>query len=153
MTASVAAFLGAMAAVIAALVLWGVYKAGGLGNLIAELKRNRAVADWKRVIIVVTALLVFLGIAYDSKAEDIGYLEYTQIFTGIDYVYNRDRSVFCASGEIDSRLTGNGGLRQQFVRYHFAEVVGKYTHHSCALNTDASSYDAWGIELNLTFRW
>ena len=153
MIQSAFAFMAAIVLVIALLVVWGIYKAGSLDNLKAELRRNRAVADWKRVFIVIVFLLVGLSIAYDSQAEDFGYLEYTQIFTGIDYVYNRDRSVFCAPDEIDSRLTGNGGLRQQFVRYKFAEVVGKYTHHSCALNADYSSYDAFGIELNLTFWW
>ena len=154
MIQSVMVFMVAIIAVIGLLVAWGSYRMGSFAALRDELKRNRAVADWKRVLIIIVVFLVGVGIVYDARAdEDIGYLEYTQIFTGIDYVYNRDRSVFCAPDEIDSRLTGNGGFRQQLVRYKFAEVVGKYTHHSCALNTDYSSYDAYGIELNLTFRW
>ena len=154
MIESAVVFMAWIILVIGLLVLWGAHKMGSLAALRDELKRNKAVADWKGVLIVIVVLLTLLGVAYDARAEeDLGYLEYTQIFTGIDYVYNRDRSVFCAPDEIDSRLTGNGGFRQQLVRYKFAEVVGKYTHHSCALNTDYSSYDAYGIELNLTFRW
>jgi len=155
MIESAIVFMAGIILVIGLLVAWGSWKVGGLGNLVIALRKNKAVADWKGVLIVVVVLLTGLGVAYDARAEseDIGYLEYTQIFTGIDYVYNRDRSVFCKADEIDQRLTGNGGVRQQLVRYKFAEVVGKYQHHSCAMNSDYYSYDAFGLELNLTFYW
>jgi hypothetical protein len=154
MIESAAVFMGAVLLVIGLLILWGIHKVGSFANLLAALKQNKAVDDWKGVLIVIAVLLALLGVAYDARAEeDLGYLEYTQIFTGIDYVYNRDKSIFCKTNEVDQRLTGNGGVRQQLVRYKFAEVVGKYQHHSCAMNSDYYSYDAFGLELNLTFYW
>jgi hypothetical protein len=54
------------------------------------------------------------------------------------------------TGDGKDRLTSNGGVALNIYRspdkdFNFNT---KYTHHSCAFNNDADSYDALGLEVS-----
>lgn len=101
------------------------------------------------VILVVILLGSLLTAGYKAFASEPewDYLRETTIFVGID----RDihSKVFCELDGVDDRLTSNVGVRQHLISRDNVSAILQYTHHSCALNRDAPTYDAVGI----IFEW
>lgn len=138
------------------------------GNMIAafnyfrdtEPGRNAAVG----VVIFTLALAVLGGAAIfaSSKAHGqeyratIDYFVYTEIYGGIDVPLSQ--SVQCLNDGIDNKITSNGGVKQNIFeyrpsRYMVISGAGKWTHHSCAFNSDRNTYDAPGLELGARIYW
>lgn len=86
-----------------------------------------------------------------AAADEPTWFTYGDIYLGLDYPKNI--SPQCERGAIDDRLTSNGGVvgniyRSVDRRFH---VNAKYTHHSCAFNTDRNGYDAFGLVASYRF--
>ena len=99
------------------------------------------------------AIIVFASSAM-AKAHDYktgSWFNYGEVFLGMDNT--NKQSPQCHDGNNSSRLTSNGGLRFNIYesgdeRFSFNT---KYTHHSCAFNSDNKSYDAIGLEASYKF--
>lgn len=79
------------------------------------------------------------------------YFNDASVFVGLDYT--KQPSPMCKPGP-DPHTTSNMGLRGNIWRSddNDTEVNAKYTHHSCAFNEDAASYDApYAVEIEHTF--
>ena len=101
------------------------------------------------VILAVILLGSLLTAGYKAFASEPewDYLRETTIFVGLDYdIHNK---VFCEPSGADDRLTSNVGVRQHLISRDNVSANLQYTHHSCALNRDAPTYDAVGI----IFEW
>lgn len=94
-------------------------------------------------------VVVFMGTLISKAAsEPVKYFQFVDVYIGIDSP--RSPSPFCASSGESDRLTSNGGLKVNLVESadDRFQANWKYTHHSCALNRDISTYDAfYGLEL------
>ncbi len=95
-------------------------------------------------------LAVGLGLAValiSPKSQALDYFQGEEVFLGLDYT--RKISPMCTRGANDDKLTSNLGVRVNLIQSEDkrAKVNLKYTHHSCAVNPDNSSYDAGGIEV------
>lgn len=69
------------------------------------------------------------------------------MFTGLDYT--KGVSPQCQEGGVDDRSTSNIGFKANVFESDSERFRSnlKYTHHSCAFNSDKNNYDALGIEL------
>lgn len=96
-------------------------------------------------------LMAFLfGFNQVKADEPTGkWLAYGEVFLGVDYTVKDSPQCFIADGP-NSHATSNGGIRVnifQSADKRF-EFNSKYTHHSCAFNSDRELYDAVGVELS-----
>lgn len=105
-----------------------------------------ALSSMGLAVIVVAALFFGFDKAYSSEFK---YFEYTELFAGVDYT--KKVSPSCDEGGVDDRLTSNIGLRQHLMTYSEVDIIGQYTHHSCAIGEDNRQYDAIGI--HAVYRW
>jgi hypothetical protein len=82
-----------------------------------------------------------------AEEPDFQYLSYGKVYIGLDVP--REQSPQCKSGLYNDRITSNGGIVINLVqsRDRRFETNFKYTHHSCAFNSDQNGYDAVGISL------
>lgn len=104
----------------------------------------------KGIIIFMLFGAVPAFLAFKANADDYGkgeWFEYGEVYVGLDYT--KGISPQCYTDGPDNRVTSNGGIRvniyQSFDRRF--EFNSKYTHHSCAFNSDKDNYDALGIEI------
>lgn len=101
-------------------------------------------------ILLFTLLGAAVAIPSMVKAEQ-GWFQYSEVYLGIDHPFSA--SPQCEDDGPNEHLTSNGGFRQNvFVSgdERFQANL-KYTHHSCAINSDDQGYDAVGVELNYRF--
>ena len=104
---------------------------------------------------LVVGLLFFCS---ESKAEELNlkveYFAFGEVYLGLDYT-TVSPSPFCEpssgfnNGSHD-RLTSNGGVRGNIIRYGAFQLNGKFTHHSGATCDDEPTYNAIGVEAVLT---
>lgn len=75
------------------------------------------------------------------------WFAYGEVYLGVDHPFRQ--SPQCVADGPNDKLTSNGGFRANI--YQSAderfEFNSKYTHHSCAFNSDRNLYDAVGFEL------
>lgn len=94
------------------------------------------------VIVVAVGLLVSFGtIALGAEPK---YFERGEVYLGLDHT--KKVSPMCEPNQVDDRWTSNVGARVSIIRIERAELLVKYTHHSCMLGVDNKSYDALGLE-------
>lgn len=139
-------------AVIATIFVALVTYIGGPKKSFNYLKNNLGVT--KGIIMFVLFGLILAGGSMISQkvfSDEINWFTYGEVFLGLDHTKNR--SPMCEYGDVSDNSTSNGGIRLNMFRSDDKrfEWNSKYTHHSCAFNEDARSYDALGIELNYKF--
>lgn len=104
------------------------------------------------LIVVILTVLGNKAFGYVGEPSS-QWFAYGEVFLGIDQT--NGQSPQCKDGDVNDRLTSNGGFRvniwQYRDRYGQLELNGKGTHHSCALNPDRNGYDAIGPELKYRF--
>lgn len=117
----------------------------------SKVKEFFSTADGKQarhgiVFFIGVGLLAVLIVLFSdkAKAEDAKYFSYAELYIGADSTF--DVSPQCNPGENSDRITSNGGVRVSMVRFQRFSLNAKYTHHSCAFNTDRFAYDAIGFE-------
>ena len=89
------------------------------------------------------------GVAQCAKA-DVEYFAFGEVYLGLDRTFDSP-SPQCEPDDIQGngafdRLTSNGGIRINAIKYKGFQINGKYTHHSGATCDDNLIYDAIGIE-------
>jgi hypothetical protein len=148
-------FILLAALVVIAMLVFSVVKAGSIKEATKRFKLNKALSDWKTFVGIALVIAFGLSFIQKAKAENFELFEYTQVSLGIDYVYNDSHSAACEpdSAQFDDRLTGSGRIVQNVFSWHSVEFNALYQHHSCALNGDAHTYDAFGIELSRRWYW
>ena len=138
-------YLYGMLAMVAALFTYTAIKLGGVKKTITYFKDYHGKGILKGIVAAVigTILLgVLITYAKDANAEWGGK---TGIYLGLERTLQQ--SPQCEKGAVDDRLTSNLGLTQEFYRSGNVIVSGIFTHHSCALNQDSSSYNAFGLRM------
>lgn len=100
-------------------------------------------------VVVVIGLFLSISVAHAEDRYETKWFDYTELFAGVDYT--KKSSPSCDLGGVDDRLTSNLGVRQHIVTWKKVDVVGQYTHHSCAIGEDDRQYDALGAQL--VYRW
>lgn len=138
---SLTAFIVAILAVAAALILY-VFKSPRKALDYFKTKDGKGVAKG-----IVLALLIIIGIATGSKVFGADYLDYAEVYLGIDHT--KSPSPQCDETPNNEYLTSNAGIRLNLLvsddrKFH---LNTKYTHHSCAFNPDRENYDAFGVEV------
>ena len=109
----------------------------------------------KGIIIALGVGLLFSLFSCSVNAEEqerLKWFDYRELYLGIEHTSNKT-SPQCIDSGVNDRLTSNLGFTQNiFVstdrKFHFN---AKYTHHSCVLNSDRNTYDAFGVEFILRF--
>lgn len=101
---------------------------------------------------VLFGVVVVIAVAFSialiaAKANSLEFFGGGDIFVGLDST--RKISPMCDPGVNSDKLTSNVGLRADLLSSDDKKtnVNIKYTHHSCAFNPDAKSYDAVGVEV------
>jgi len=110
-------------------------------------------------LLVIAYVLMFVsqcaeaGVPHKAKLD---YFVYTEVYGGIDHPGGQ--SPQCLNDGINNRITSNGGIKQNLFEYWpqrrwliYSNV--KWTHHSCAFNSDRNTYDAPGVELAFRVYW
>lgn len=118
-----------------------------------RLKEYFATKEGKRIAFGIVLVLLISTVAVSVKAEETGvnYFEWGELYVGLDYTKNP--SPMCDPGPKSDRLTSNLGFRANILEStdKLFALNGKITHHSCAFNGDAASYDSLGVELTYRF--
>lgn len=129
---------------------------GNLKKAKSYFKTKTGKRVWGGIVWFILFGLLFVGVSEFARADKPGtWFSYGEVYLGVDWTFD-DPSPQCVKqggGGIDSRGTSNGGIRINIYesfdsRFHFNT---KYTHHSCALNTDRNQYDAIGFEIQYRF--
>ena len=136
-------FVGFVILTLIAALLWSFKSPERLKQFLAS-KEGKSIV-WGIV------LFIGIGVGVVAFAEDnktgVNYLQWGEVFLGLDQTKNE--SPMCEFGNSRDRLTSNGGFRLNLIesKDKLFTFNGKYTHHSCAFNEDADSYDAIGVEV------
>jgi|GEM_PF-4428508 len=102
---------------------------------------------WKGIVIaglflLISSLTIFIIGALSGKVQ-AAEMPYT--FIGLQHEVNE---VFCTPHKSAARNTGlvaNLGVGQTILKTELNEVDWVFTHHSCAFEEDAASFNAIGI--------
>ena len=86
-----------------------------------------------------------------AKADGLKYLTETNVFAGLEET--EKLSPMCYADGADNRLTSSLGIWQQLIGYRDVDLFASYQHHSCAVNRDNKSYDAFGLKVNWKIKW
>lgn len=101
--------------------------------------------DILAAVIILGALGVIGWILHDEVKADWGFYEGPTVFLGTEY---NPRATVCTK---DGQWAGQGGIFQPFWRTDFQGGEGRavltWTHHSCAFDDDARSYDGIGARM------
>lgn len=95
-------------------------------------------------IVIVVVVGAVVTTCTTVTAGEPNYFEKGEVFLGLDHT--KKQSPMCESNQVDDQWTSNVGARVSIVRINRAELLLKYTHHSCMLGVDDRSYDAIGLE-------
>lgn len=148
---------GAYLFLLTILAFVGVYFIWAFGRISVmkeyfKTKAGKRVLSGVIVFILSGALVVVISEVARADIPKGTWFNYGEVFLGVDWTY-QNPSPQCKDDGPDSRGTSNGGIRFNIYesydkRFHFNT---KYTHHSCALNSDRNQYDAIGFEINYRF--
>lgn len=148
-------FVGAILLFVAFLFLWVFYK---VNYNVASFKAYWTTEGAGAIPSLVKALVLIVGITLvvflsnKALAEEItppDWFQYTAVYAGLDYTKNQ--SPQCENNSIDDRVTSNIGVRQHIYAWGDVNLVGNYTHHSCAIGADRNTYDAVGLQVEWRF--
>lgn len=118
---------------------WTTDGAGAIPSLVKAL-----------VLIVGITFVVFLSnkaLAEESTPPD--WFQYTAVYAGLDFTKNQ--SPQCKDSEVDDKITSNIGVRQHIYSWGDVNLLGNYTHHSCAIGSDRNTYDGMGLQVEWRF--
>lgn len=141
----------AVAIVLAILLLFTVYKLGGVkkASEYFNSKDGKGILAGIGWFILFAFVLIAVSCQPVSANEDekIDWFAYGKVYIGVDNTFQV--SPQCDPGKVSDKLTSNGGLIVNILQSPDKrfEINSKYTHHSCALNPDNESYDAVGFSL------
>lgn len=144
--------------IVLGLLLWTAYKTGG--HLSKYLKTTgKQVLFGLIMAVCVPALvgLVLTVIAYGNKVEaaevsDWRYLDHSIIVAGLE-VPAFTSNPFCHDNGVSDKLTSNLAFYQQLAGKQNVDYYFHYLHHSCALNMDKPTYDAFGLSIHWRIDW
>ena len=131
------AFVVSIISIAALLVLYTKHKGGSIGK-----------GAWGGIKAFVLFGIVVGGVAQCVKAGELEWFQYGEVYLGIDAPFS-GTSPQCEVGPENGdndKVTSNGGIRVNGVRYGGFELNGYYLHKSCAISQDDLVYDAAGIE-------
>lgn len=121
---------------------WRTDGAGAIPSLIKALV----------LILVITFVVFFANKVLAEERTPPDWFQYTAVYAGLDYT--KDQSPQCETNTLDDRITSNIGVRQHIYSWGDVNLVGNYTHHSCAIGADKNTYDAVGLQVEWRFnRW
>lgn len=97
-------------------------------------------------------VVIALAIAFFSEQArgdwEVPHVAY--VWAGLDYT--KDTSPQCKERGADNRLTSDLGAGYQILKYDDKLMISiERSHHSCAVNRDKESYDAWGVKATWYF--
>ncbi len=99
------------------------------------------------VVLFVLALTLPVQVFGDDKGD---WFAFTELYIGLDQT--KSKSPQCNGGGYSDRITSHGGVTQNiWTKSNRFEFNAKYTHHSCAMNSDRNVYD--GVGLEAVYRW
>lgn len=101
--------------------------------------------------VAIVIILGALAAVFAPKAKS-----YEHEFPWVAYVYGGIQSTnkpspMCYEQGASNRQTSSGGGGVNFYRYGPVRTDLEYEHHSCAINRDSKSYDAWGVKVTYEF--
>lgn len=108
-----------------------------------------ALGGIKKATLFIVGLLVVAFLSMEVAEAEPQYFPEAYVFAGFDKTKNI--SPMCEPDGADNRATSDLGVGVVVLRYHTLDVNLERTHHSCAVNEDDKSYDAWGIKARWRF--
>lgn len=138
-------FVGLMVAVVLAYIAWRLR-----GRSWREYFSTRDGKGILRGIIIapVAILLIALALSLMPSCAQAGtWFNDASVYAGLDWT--KKLSPQCRPNSVDDRGTSNLGAKLNLWQSGSkrVRVNTKYTHHSCALGSDARQYDAVGVEI------
>lgn len=149
-------FFGTLGLAVVLIMLWQI---GGP----AEIKRYFQAPGRDRVrqgievflLAGVLAALLSVSVVFLSGDADaaeppgtgpgVEWFTFGEVYLGVDYTM-QTQAPSCFDDGANPRLTSNGGVRANILQVDRFRLNGKYTHHSCVLNSDRYLYDGVGLE-------
>lgn len=127
------------------LILWGLYSFRNT-NPIEYFKENKGIWSGIKFAFFFTTIMVLLSSL--SGCSKGSYLKDGSVYMGLDMPYTQSPQCLSVKDEIDDKTTSNLGLRVNIYESEDSKfrTNAKYTHHSCAFNSDIRVYDAVGVE-------
>lgn len=112
-------------------------------------KGKGSISGVRNAILFVVIALTIAFFSEQARGDwEVPHVAY--IWAGLDYT--KDLSPQCEEDGADNRLTSDLGVGYQVLKYDDDLVISiERSHHSCAINIDKESYDAWGVKATWYF--
>ena len=141
-------FIGVMAVILTGLFIFIMSKVGfsysALSGYIKKVENKTVLQAGGGIILAMLTAAFFVFMIGQVVAEEGKWLDKGSVFVGIDY--HKDGSVFCQDNGVSNELNSNLGMNIEVYSYGDHALSSNYTHHSCALNPDVSTYDGIGFK-------
>lgn len=126
------------------------FKTGGISNAIAYYKKSGTMKDWILVLVLAVAAA---GLSTCAEADD-KWFKYTDVYIGLEAPWSGHNKSCVPKLGPDDKIGSNLGIAQHIYSPDPAiDITTQWTHHSCAIGEDSSSYDAIGLMVRWRIQW
>ena len=135
-------FIATLAGVLS---IWGLFSLRKSGNPIKYLKKHKDVFSGIKFAILFSIIMASLSLLSGCSGT---WVRDGTVYVGLDMPSGRSPQCLDLVGQYDDKTTSNLGLKLNIFESDDTKfrTNAKYTHHSCAFNSDVRIYDALGVE-------
>lgn len=148
-------YLSIMSSFLTALFIWSWVTLGSFKEAKLHWKSKKLFGDMKALLwLPIVIMLILNSVEASERDEDkfITYFNWVEIDTGLEYQVGKPY-VQCVEAEtLLDQVGSNLGVTINIIEFtDTIQINAKYTHHSCAVESDKDVADAIG--LMMTWRW
>ena len=150
-----------MSGFLSSLFVWTWIVKGSFDKAKEHWKTKQLFGDMKPLLWLPALAVLILTLIFspDAAAEDkieVTYLNWVEAEAGLDWQVGDIAFVQCVPNETDNldKLGSNLGAKLNLIEVDKSiQINTKYTHHSCAVETDHLVYDAVGLQIVWRFNF
>lgn len=150
-----------MSCFLSGLFVWTWLVKGSFNKAKEHWKTKQLFGDMKPLLWLPALAVLILSLLFspDAAAEQkpqISYLNWIEAEAGLEWQIGEVEFVQCKPNTTDDldKLGSNLGARLNLIEIDDSiQINAKYTHHSCAVETDRLVYDAVGLQIVWRFNF
>ena len=141
-----------MVTVFALLFGWSWFELGGYEKAREHWKRKQPLPDMTPLLYIPAGIMFVLALLFSQKADaaEYTYVQWLQVDAGLEWQVGDVPFTTCretSDNNLD-KLGSNLGAALNLININDSiEINAKYTHHSCAVESDYKVYDAVGVQI------
>lgn len=118
-----------------------------------EVKKRPATKHIIGFTLAGVVLFMILGSLQEANGADyqLKYLQYIEAEFAVDVPIVDYKSPQCQEDAIETRITSDGRITLNAIKYGYTELNLYYLHKSCAIGRDDEVYDGVGMSVGVRF--